>query len=276
MTRRIVDMGSADSMQVSARAVPANTYWETRARRFARDGWGLRAVCSYGMPGFYNGYIHLVQACALRRWLRVAPGVRVLDVGCGVGRWSRRLAASGARVTGTDLVPAMVAEASRRARAEHVDDRCEFLQCDAAELSFEQPFDVILCVTVLQHILDPDRMQMALDRMSAHLAPGGRIVLLEAAPSWSDARCNTSVFTARDERTFHEAFARAGLGCTAIHGIDPLPLKTRFLPLYGRLPRPLALLGLAAITAVSLPYDLLFGGRQPQRSWHKLFVLTRT
>ena len=111
---------------------------------------------------------------------------------------------------------------------------------------------------------------------SAHLAPGGRIVLLEAAPAWSDARCNTSVFTARDERTFHEAFARAGLGCTAIHGIDPLPLKTRFLPLYGRLPRPLALLGLAAITAVSLPYDLLFGGRQPQRSWHKLFVLTRT
>ena len=95
-------------------------------------------------------------------------------------------------------------------------------------------------------------------------------------PAWSDARCNTSVFTARDERTFHEAFARAGLGCTAIHGIDPLPLKTRFLPLYGRLPRPLALLGLAAITAVSLPYDLLFGGRQPQRSWHKLFVLTRT
>jgi SAM-dependent methyltransferase len=261
---------------MSAAAVPASTYWETRARRFAGDGRGLRAVCSYGMPAFYNEYIHIVQASALWPWLRVPAGLRVLEVGCGVGRWSRRLAASGAHVIGIDLAPAMVAEARRRALAEHLDDRCEFLQCDAAELSFEQPFDVILCVTVLQHILDAERMQMALDRMSAHLAADGRIVLLEAAPSSGDTRCNSPVFTARNARAFHEAFARAGLRCLAMRGVDPLPLKTRFLPFYGRLPRPLALPALAGITAVSLPYDLLLGRCLPERSWHKVFVLTRT
>ena len=275
MTERI-DGGAARSMQMGTTDVPASTYWETRACRFAGDGRGLRAVCSYGMPAFYNGYIHLVQASALRPWLRVPAGLRVLEVGCGVGRWSRRLAASGARVTGIDLAPAMVAEAQRRALAEGVDNRCEFLQGDAADLSFEQPFDLILCVTVLQHILDAERMQDALDRMRAHLATGGRMVLLEAAPSSSDTRCDSSVFTARHERVFHEAFARAGLRCLAIRGVDPLPLKTRFLPFYTRVPRALALLALAGIIAVSLPYDLLLGRRLRHRSWHKVFVLART
>ena len=261
---------------MSATSVPASTYWETRARRFAGDGRGLRAVCSYGMPAFYNEYIHLVQASALGPWLRVPAGLRVLEVGCGVGRWSRRLAASGAQVTGIDLAPAMLAEARRRALAEGVANRCEFLQCDASELSLERRFDLILCVTVLQHILDAERMQTALDRMSAHLAPGGRIVLLEAAPSSSDTRCDSPVFTARHEDVFHEAFARARLRCLAIRGVDPLPLKTRFLPFYTRLPRALALVALAGISAVSLPYDLLLGRRLPDHSWHKVFVLART
>ena len=38
---------------------------------------------------------------------RVQAAARVLDVGCGVGRWSRRLAKRGAQVTGIDLSPTM-------------------------------------------------------------------------------------------------------------------------------------------------------------------------
>ncbi len=76
------------------------TYWEDRAQRFAAEGEGLAAVCSYGMPEFYNRVIDYCQWLALRRWLDIPPGTRVLDVGCGVGRWSRRLAARGAQVTG--------------------------------------------------------------------------------------------------------------------------------------------------------------------------------
>ncbi len=106
---------------MTTRGVPApelyrpSVYWEERARRFAAEGDGLAAVCSYGMPGFYNRAIHLTQRLALAPWLRVTRGMRVLDVGCGVGRWSRLLATRGADVTGVDLSPTMIREAQAQA-----------------------------------------------------------------------------------------------------------------------------------------------------------------
>ena len=80
-------------------------YWEDRARRFAGERDGLAAVCAYGMPEFYNRAIDWEQRLALAPWLRVSEGTRVLDVGCGIGRWSRLLAARGAQVRGRRLEP---------------------------------------------------------------------------------------------------------------------------------------------------------------------------
>src|SRR6185437_1859706 len=97
---------TAPAIAALSRYRPA-AYWEERARRFAVEGDGLAAVCSYGMPGFYNSLIDFCQRRALEPWLTVGPGARVLDVGCGVGRWSRLLASRGACVTGVDLSPTM-------------------------------------------------------------------------------------------------------------------------------------------------------------------------
>jgi SAM-dependent methyltransferase len=251
-------------------------YWEERARRFAQRGAGLRAVCSYGMPAFHNAGIDLCQRLALRRWLDVAPGTSVLDVGCGVGRWSRLMARRGAKVTGIDLAPTMVETARRRAEQEGVATRCRFLVGDLSRLDLPDRFSLILGVTVLQHILDPHRLRDAIANLAAHLEVGARVVLLEAAPSGPRreiARCDTAVFRARDTNTYLSAFADAGLQCVSLHGVDPAPFRTLFLPHYGRLPRPLALLGLASVTALSLPVDFLAGRRWVDRSWHKVFVL---
>lgn len=256
-------------------AIAARHYWEARARRFAGEGEGLRAVCSYGMPWFYNRYIHLTQQAALREWLQPPAGTRVLELGCGVGRWSRRLARAGARVTGIDLSPAMIAEATRRAMADGVGDRCEFIEGDTAELALGRRFDRIFCVTVLQHIVDPERLHAALCRMRTHLAEDGRLILLDAAPSVPDPRCDSDTFVARSEMRHREAFAKAGLCCLTMSGVDPLPLKSRYLPFYSHLARPVANAALLAVTAVSLPYDLAFARVLPLQSWHKVFVLGR-
>lgn len=253
---------------------PPISYWEDRARRFAMDGEGLAAMCSYGMPQFYNRAIQLCQRLALGPWLEQAPGRAVLDVGCGVGRWSRMLATKGAWVTGIDLSPTMVAEATRRAAAAGLSDRCRFLVQDLAELNAGGKYELIIGVTVLQHILDEGRLRIAVERLAAHLAPAGRMVLLEAAPTRKQGRCDTGVFRARDLGTYLNLFADCGLLARTVTGVDPVPFKTMFLPHYPRIPRVPALLMLFAITALSLPVDTLFGRRWTSSSWHKVFVLS--
>lgn len=259
-------------LQVSSDAQPV-AYWEDRARRYAPEGNGLAAVCSYGMPAFYNRAIHICQRLALKPWLKQAVHRQVLDVGCGIGRWSRLMAAQGAHVTGVDFSPTMMAEATRRAAAEGLTDRCRFVAQDLAELSTGSRYELILGVTVLQHILQPDRLQRAASHLAAHLAPNGLMVLIEAAPSRSNSRCDNPFFRARSLDTYLTLFAGCGLTVQVISGIDPMPLKTLFLPYYARLPKPLALAGLAVVTALSLPADALLGRHWVNRSWHKLLVL---
>jgi len=253
----------------------ARSYWEERARRFAGVERGLPAVCSYGMPRFYNAYIQATQRRALLPWLRVAAGDRVLDVGCGVGRWSLAMARRGADVTGVDLSPSMVAEASRRAEAEGLSARCRFRPADVAELDLDGPFDRIVVVTVLQHILEVARLDAAISRLASRLRPGGRLVALEAAPTRRQTQCDTEVFHARSEDFYRERFAAAGLRVRALRGVDPAPWKTRFLPHYRGLPGLVRVPALAAITALSAPFDLLASPFLASWSWHKVFVCER-
>jgi ubiquinone/menaquinone biosynthesis C-methylase UbiE len=264
---------------MTVRGIPAPqlyspmAYWEDRARRFAGERQGLAAVCSYGMPEFYNRAIHWEQRLALAPWLKVSCGTRVLDVGAGIGRWSRLLAARGAVVTGVDISPTMVAEAKRRAAADGVAERCRFHVQDLSTLDVGERFDLVLGVTVLQHILDPGQLRAALAAMTRHLAPGGRMVLLEAAPAAAAARCDSTVFKARHRGCYLEMIRDCGLELRALTGVDPAPFRRQLLPYVRKMPAKLSLALLAFATALSLPIDALVGRRAVLRSWHAVFVL---
>jgi SAM-dependent methyltransferase len=252
-----------------------SAYWEDRARRFAAEGDGLAAVCSYGMPEFYNRMIDWSQRLALAPWLRVGPGTRVLDVGCGVGRWSRLLASRGALVTGVDLSPTMIAQSRQRAKEAGLASRCRFLVQDSAMLDVGGAFDLVLGVTVLQHILDPIALRAAVQRMARHLAPAGRMILLEAAPIQRAGHCDSTVFRARERADYLRLFSECGLRVRRITGVDPAPFKTWLLPHLRKMPRPLSVTALAFATALSIPIDALFGRIAVERSWHAVFVLER-
>lgn len=227
------------------------------------------------MPGFYNRLIHWCQRLALEPWFKIKPEMSVLDVGCGVGRWSLLLADRGARVTGMDLSPTMIGEANRRAAASGLAQRCQFQVQDLAQLDAQGKFDLVLGVTVLQHILDPEALRLGVRRMADHLAPGGRMVLLEAAPVDCSRRCDTTVFRARERHVYLELFAQTGLEVRAISGVDPTPFKTWLLPYLRRLPPILGMAGIALVTLLSLPFDVLLGRLAARRSWHAVFVLQR-
>jgi 2-polyprenyl-3-methyl-5-hydroxy-6-metoxy-1,4-benzoquinol methylase len=248
-------------------------YWEDRAQRFAGEGAGLAAVCAYGMPEFYNRAIDLEQRLALGAWLKVTANTRVLDVGCGVGRWSRLLAARGATVTGVDLSPTMIAQARHRAAAEGLASRCRFEVQNVSALTLDENFDLVLGVTVLQHILDPGALRAALLGMRARLAPGGRMILLEAAPARQVKRCDSTVFRARYRESYLQLFDDCDLDLTAQAGVDPAPFRYRLLPHLRSLPRALGLGLIALSTGFTLPINTLLGPLAVRSSWHVVFVL---
>jgi SAM-dependent methyltransferase len=111
-----------------------------------------------------------------------APGARLLEVGCGPGHLSMRLARrSGAAVTGLDLDPAMVARARARAAVAPGDGRVpEFVVGDVASLPFDDAaFDVVVSTFSLHHWSEPRR---GIEEIARVLKPGGRVLIWDLGP----------------------------------------------------------------------------------------------
>jgi SAM-dependent methyltransferase len=105
----------------------------------------------------------------------LAPGLRVLDVGCGLGGSARYLASEyRCHVTGIDLTKAYVEAATELAALVGLGEMVEFRQCSAIELPFEDgSFDVAWTEHVQMNIADKRAFYRELARV---LAPGGRLV----------------------------------------------------------------------------------------------------
>lgn len=120
----------------------------------------------------------------LARAADVHSGDRVLDVAAGTGNTALAAARRGGRVTATDLVPAMLETASRRASVEGLDLRVE--AADAQELPFEDGgFDVVLSSFGVMYAPDHARAASELLRVCR---PGGRIGLVSWTPGGLVAR----------------------------------------------------------------------------------------
>ena len=114
----------------------------------------------------------------------VAPdGARVLEVGCGPGHLSIRLARQhGLDVTGLDLDPAMIERA--RANADRPGDggerRPSFLVGDVASLAFpDGSFDLVVSTLSMHHWADPTAGLAEIGRV---LRPGGRALVWDLRP----------------------------------------------------------------------------------------------
>ena len=142
-------------------------------RRVQRYGWDLAAPAYEALWHAQLAPAHaaLLEAAAL------APGERVLDVACGSGALALRCAdAVGAAgdVVGVDLSGAMVAEATRRARA-HGSGHATFLRMDAEHLDVDDAsVDVAVCAFGLMYVPDPAQ---AIAEMNRVVRPGGRVVV---------------------------------------------------------------------------------------------------
>jgi 2-polyprenyl-3-methyl-5-hydroxy-6-metoxy-1,4-benzoquinol methylase len=131
-----------------------------------------RAVWSAGdYDCIAAGFRHEAQAFVER--LALTPGQHVLDAACGSGNLTIPAARTGARVTGFDLVPALVDAAAAWAAREELAIR--FDQGTVEKLPYaDAQFDVVLSMFGVMFAARPDRVAAELARVTR---PGGRVAL---------------------------------------------------------------------------------------------------
>jgi SAM-dependent methyltransferase len=143
---------------------------EAQLRYFERAG--KRAMKPSATP-----YVQR-QVDQLVRFAELSKGERVLDVGCGMGRYTFDLAGRGLEVEGLDLSEELL----RRFRS-FDDGRYEIrLHCAdilAPPTELEGRFDAVVGFFTLHHLHDLPSSFRAMGRL---LRPGGRIVFLEPNP----------------------------------------------------------------------------------------------
>jgi ubiquinone/menaquinone biosynthesis C-methylase UbiE len=107
----------------------------------------------------------------------VCRGDRVLDVGCGTGYLSKRVAAAGATVVGVDPSAPVLAYADHTAPAE-----CRFVRAGAERLPFaDGSFDAVVSSFAMHHV-PPDVRGVAIAEFARVVRPGGRVFVVDARP----------------------------------------------------------------------------------------------
>ncbi len=133
-----------------------------------RQGWESEArnwVAFARTPGLDRAHENINLPALLD--LLPPPGARTLDLACGEGRLTRRLAALGHRVTGIDASPTMVRFAVTH---EHP---VRAVLADARQLPFAgETFDLVVAYMCLHDI---DGMPQAVGEIARVLQPGGRL-----------------------------------------------------------------------------------------------------
>lgn len=107
------------------------------------------------------------MAAGLVDLLEAHAGQRILDLGCGTGHLTGKIAETGAIVVGVDRSPEMI----RQAREAY--PKLQFEVMDAREILFAQPFDAVFSNATLHWIKEPEKVILGIAKT---LKPGGRFV----------------------------------------------------------------------------------------------------
>ncbi|MFQ5524852.1 MAG: methyltransferase domain-containing protein [Thermoanaerobaculia bacterium] len=153
------------------------SFWEDHVNNeyYTRHARGSRAYFAEIERRRYKFHYHLPELFERIR-SHGTEGKRLLEIGCGIGIDTLRLAKLGFReVVAADLTETAIAIASKRARHEGIAN-VRFVTANAESLEFsEGAFDAIYSFGVIHHTADIGRAVAEIHRV---LAPGGRAYVM--------------------------------------------------------------------------------------------------
>jgi len=147
-----------------------------------------------GLPGKLTAVTGLLTGHEALAGRLIRPGAfdirgckRILDAGCGNGRYSRfllRQADPDALITAFDYSQGMLQRARDRLRT----DRVTQAAADLTRLPYaDASFDAIVCGWVLEHLPDP---RPGLQELARVMQPGGKLLLLATEGTFTGAMCS--------------------------------------------------------------------------------------
>jgi len=132
---------------------------------------------TYDRPGLQQATYRPIHNAVLAR-LEGARPERILDLGCGTGQLTERLATTfpDANVVGADLSNGMIERAAERLVD---DDTTDFVRADAQHLPIAGgTFDVVTCTESFHWYAD---QQAAAAELARLVKPGGRVIIASIA-----------------------------------------------------------------------------------------------
>lgn len=111
----------------------------------------------------------------IERAMRVPVGARILDAGCGLGAQTVELAARGYHVVGLDISATMVSRANDEAEDRGL--RIDFVRGDMRDVSFEEPFDALLCWGTTFGYFTEEENEQTIRQFHRALRPNGTLLL---------------------------------------------------------------------------------------------------
>ncbi len=106
--------------------------------------------------------------------LAAAPS-RVVDLGCGPGLYTQRLAELGCTCFGVDISPASVSHAQQTAIARNLD--CTYVLGDIRTVDLGSGHDLAMLLFGEFNTFSPDDVPLLLERVATSLRPGGTLLL---------------------------------------------------------------------------------------------------
>ncbi|MBM4071787.1 MAG: class I SAM-dependent methyltransferase [Planctomycetes bacterium] len=156
-------------------------------RRFIEKHYDGLAGKLTGFTGLVTGHETLAGRLIRPRAFDVRGCKRILDAGCGNGRYTRfliRHADPEALITGFDLSRHMLRRARRRLKS----DRVGHVAADLTRLPYPDAFfDAVICGWVLEHLPDP---RPGLRQLARVLEPGGKLLLLVTEDTLTGSMCS--------------------------------------------------------------------------------------